>query len=182
MAALHLSGTSSSELSAISATVRSGPALIRDDSPVRNTKSHRRHSASFLLRVAPVFEGGKGDRWMSDAESKNGGSLSSAISNGAVRLLQEYTGRGPTKARTSIDRDSVMVLFGDTLTKGEKKLADVGDGAAVLEMRHRFQQAMREDLIALVESHMERKVVAFMSANHIDPDVGAEVFVLEPVA
>jgi hypothetical protein len=27
---------------------------------------------------------------------------------------------------------------------------------------------------------MERKVVAFMSDNHIDPDYAAEVFVLEP--
>jgi uncharacterized protein YbcI len=48
-------------------------------------------------------------------------------------------------------------------------------------MRHRFQQAMREDLIAVVEKQMERKVVAFMSANHIDPDMAVEVFVLEPL-
>jgi uncharacterized protein YbcI len=63
---------------------------------------------------------------------------SSAISNGAVRLLREYTGRGPTKARTTINHDSVMILFGDTLTKGEKKLADIGDGDVVLHMRHRY--------------------------------------------
>jgi uncharacterized protein YbcI len=48
-------------------------------------------------------------------------------------------------------------------------------------MRHRFQQAMREDLIAVVERQMQRKVVAFMSDNHIDPDVAAEIFVLEPL-
>jgi hypothetical protein len=39
---------------------------------------------------------------------------------------------------------------------------------------------MREDLIAIVERHMERKVIAFMSQNHIDPDLAVEVFVLEP--
>src|SRR5438132_12910403 len=106
---------------------------------------------------------------MADVGAKDGGSTSAAISNGAVRLLQEYTGRGPTKARTSINRDSVMILLGDTLTKGERRLAEIGDGAVVLQMRHRFQEAMREDLIAMVEEHMERKVVAFMSTNHIDP-------------
>ena len=117
---------------------------------------------------------------MLDSEHRARGSTSSAISNGAVRLIHEYTGRGPTKARTTINGDSVMILFGDTLTKGERTLAEKGDGAAVLQMRHRFQEAMREDLIAVVEEHMERKVVAFMSTNHIDPDMAAEVFVLEP--
>jgi uncharacterized protein YbcI len=116
---------------------------------------------------------------MSDSTQARGASAS-AISNGAVRLLQEYTGRGPTKARTVINTDSVMILFGDTLTKGERKLADNGDGEMVLQMRHRFQEAMREDLIALVETTMVRKVVAFMSTNHIDPDMAAEVFVLAP--
>ena len=118
---------------------------------------------------------------MTDLESRARGSTAAAISNEAVRLLHDYTGRGPTKARTSINRDSVMVLFGDTLTKGERRLADLGDGGAVLQMRHRFQQAMREDLIALVEKQMERKVIAFMSANHLDPDMAVEVFVLEPL-
>jgi hypothetical protein len=38
---------------------------------------------------------------------------------------------------------------------------------------------MRDDLVAVVEEPLERKVVAYMSANHIDPDLAAEVFVLE---
>jgi len=118
---------------------------------------------------------------MSETQQRARGSVASAISNGTVRLLQEYTGRGPTRARTTIDRDSVMVLFGDSLTKGEKKLAEVGDGDAVLQMRHRFQIAMREELVAVVEKLMERKVVAFMSANHIAPDMAVEIFVLEPL-
>jgi uncharacterized protein YbcI len=119
---------------------------------------------------------------MLKSEHRARGSTSSAISNRAVQLLHEYSGRGPTKARTTINTDSVMILFADTLTKGERKLAENGDDATVLQMRHRFQQAMREDLIAMVETEMKRKVVAFMSTNHIDPDMAAELFVLEPVA
>ncbi len=41
---------------------------------------------------------------------------------------------------------------------------------------------MRDDLIRLVESELDRKVVAFMSQNHIDPDLAVEEFVLEPTA
>ena len=117
---------------------------------------------------------------MSGIEDPTRGTTAAAISNGAVRLLHDFTGRGPTKARTTITGDSVMVLLGDTLTKGEKTLADKGDGDVVLQMRHRFQLAMRERLIAIVETQTERKVMAFMSANHIDPDMAVEVFVLEP--
>ena len=39
---------------------------------------------------------------------------------------------------------------------------------------------MREDAIASVEQLTGRKVTAFMSANHIEPDLAAELFVLEP--
>ncbi len=39
---------------------------------------------------------------------------------------------------------------------------------------------MRDDLIALVERQLDRKVIAFMSQNHIAPDLAVEVFVLEP--
>jgi uncharacterized protein YbcI len=98
-----------------------------------------------------------------------------------VKLLHEYTGRGPTKARTTINGDSVMILLGDALTKGERKLVETGDHEAVLRMRHSYQEAMRADLIAMVERHMERKVIAFMSTNHVEPDLGAEIFVFEPV-
>jgi uncharacterized protein YbcI len=118
---------------------------------------------------------------MVDAQQGARGSTSSAISNGAVRVVQEYTGRGPTKARTTVNGDHVLILFGDVLTKGERKLVQNGDSEIVTHMRHRFQQAMRDDLIAMVEEHVERKVVAFMSANHIDPDMAAEVFVLAPL-
>jgi uncharacterized protein YbcI len=37
------------------------------------------------------------------------------------------------------------------------------------------------DLTAAIEMILERKVIAFMSDNHIDLDMGVEVFVLEPI-
>jgi hypothetical protein len=38
--------------------------------------------------------------------------------NLTVRLLSQYTGRGPTKARTFFNDDMVTVVLQDTLTKG----------------------------------------------------------------
>ena len=117
---------------------------------------------------------------MSELQSSPTGSVAAAISNAAVRLLHEYTGRGPTKAKTIIGRDVVVIVLADTMTKAEHTLAAKGQSDFVLDMRHRFQLAMREDLVAAVEMNMERTVVAFMSDNHIEPDMAAEVFVLEP--
>jgi hypothetical protein len=34
--------------------------------------------------------------------------------------------------------------------------------------------------VGIVERQLHRKVIAFMSQNHIDPDLAVEVFVLEP--
>ena len=102
------------------------------------------------------------------------------ISTAAVQLLLEYTGRGPTKARTMINDDVVTILLADTLTKGERKLVDNCRSDRVLQLRHDYQLTMRDDLVAVVERQLGRKVIAFMSQNHIDPDLAVEVFVLEP--
>lgn len=109
----------------------------------------------------------------------SGDSATANISNGTVRLLRDYTGRGPTGARTFITDQVVTVLLADALTKAERTLVERGNAERVLEVRQAFQNAMRPDLVELVEGQLERKVVAFMSQNHIDPDLAVEVFVLE---
>jgi uncharacterized protein YbcI len=109
------------------------------------------------------------------------GAVANGISSAVVRLMREYTGRGPTKARTVIGRDTVTVILADTMTKAERKLAESSKSELVLQVRQQFQRTMREDLVAAVEMLMERKVIAFMSDNHIDPDMAAEIFVLEPL-
>jgi uncharacterized protein YbcI len=80
----------------------------------------------------------------------------------------------------SIRDNLVVVLLEDTLTKGERRLVAKGRDVRVLDYRAEFQEAMREDAIASIEKLTGRKVTAFMSANHIDPDLAAELFVLEP--
>jgi uncharacterized protein YbcI len=122
------------------------------------------------------------DQAVTDEQRRARGQASSAISTGAVKLVNEYTGRGPTKAHTIINRDSVAIVLQDTLTKGERSLVAAGQGPDVLAMRRSFQEVMREELVALVESHVHRKVIAFLSDNHFNPDVAVEFFLLEPTA
>ena len=113
-------------------------------------------------------------------EHPHNGSPNAEISRSAVQLLREYTGRGPTRARTTINSDSVMIVLGDILTKGERKLAESGKAQRVLDVRHDFQMVVREELVAVVERTLDRKVIAFMSDNHLDPDLAVEVFILNP--
>jgi len=114
--------------------------------------------------------------------ARDDGTVSAALSNAVVGLVRDYTGRGPTKARISISRDLVSVVMADTLTKAERKLVERGKTDLVLQIRQEFQRTMRDDLVAAVEQITERKVIAFMSDNHIDPDMAAETFVLQPEA
>lgn len=113
-------------------------------------------------------------------ESPREQSVAAKISNRVVQLLHAYTGRGPTKAWTSITDELITVVLRDLLTKGEQSLVADNKSDLVLEMRQAYQQTMRLDLIASVEELTGREVIAFMSANNIDPDIAIESFVLKP--
>ena len=97
-----------------------------------------------------------------------------------MRLLSEYTGRGPTKARTHFSDNLITVVVQDLLTKGERSLIRDGKADLVLETRRAYQLTMREDFTAGIEEITGRQVIAFLSANHIDPDIAIESFMLAP--
>jgi len=107
------------------------------------------------------------------------GQLSADISSAVVHLFSKHTGRGPTKARTTLDADLVVVLLQDNMTKGEKSLVHAGRAAEVLQIRRTFQETMRPELVGVVERLTKRNVVSFMSANDIGPDAAAEIFLLD---
>ena len=108
------------------------------------------------------------------------GELRAEISNAIVQVMHEHTGRGPMKARAYIEEDLVTVILGDTLTGPEQRLVNAGEREIVLEVRHKIQMNMRQDCVGAVERLTGRTVSAFMSSNHVAPDVAAEVFVLAP--
>ena len=109
------------------------------------------------------------------------GTLGAAISTAVVHMLAERTGKGPTKAKTTLGENGVFVVLEDNLTKGERNLAHAGEETSVLDTRRLWQRVMREQMSTTVEELTGRKVVGFMSDSHIDPDLAVEVFVLERV-
>jgi hypothetical protein len=65
---------------------------------------------------------------------------------------------------------------------GERSLVRDGESELVLATRKAFRKTMGPQLILAVERHSGRRVFAFLSENHVDPDVAVESFVLVPEA
>jgi uncharacterized protein YbcI len=107
------------------------------------------------------------------------GTLPSAISTAIVMLMREYTGRGPMKAQTTIRNDVVLVMLEQTLTKGEQVLVTKGRSENVLALRREYQEAMRDESSEKIAQLTGRNVTALMSANHLSPDLAAEIYVLD---
>jgi len=138
------------------------------------------------LSLFPAFDHFRESRERSHDGDRNqlrgalpGSGLPSAISTAIVRMMREYTGRGPMKARTTIRGNVVLVMLEQTLTKGEQMLVTKGRGENVVALRHEYQEAMRVESSKKVAELTRRVVVAMMSANHVTPDLAAEIYVLD---
>jgi uncharacterized protein YbcI len=107
------------------------------------------------------------------------GALGADISRLVVGTVADYTGRGPTKARTTIRDDTVICVTQDNLTKAERRLVAEGETELVITIRRKFQSTMRDDLIGGIERLTGRRVVSFMSDHDADHDYAAEVFILD---
>lgn len=102
-----------------------------------------------------------------------------AISREIVGLLKNLVGRGPTKSRTYIHDDCVIVLLREGHTRGEETMFAAGGGRGVAQGRVDMSETIREPLIEVIERHTDRKVVGFMSSSQQHPDLLCFVFVLE---
>ena len=110
------------------------------------------------------------------------GRPAASISNAITRLHRDHYGRGATTARTIIQRNYVVCFLEDIYTPVERTLIEAGRIEAVRETRNIFQDAMGPKFREAVEEATGRTVIAFMSQVCFDPDMAAEVFVLEPQA
>jgi uncharacterized protein YbcI len=113
-------------------------------------------------------------------EASARGRQAAAISNAITRLHREHYGRGATTVRTIMQRNFVVCFLEDIYTPVERTLIDAGRLEAVRETRTIFQDAMGPTFKDAVEGATGRHVIAFMSQVHFDPDMAAEVFVLDP--
>ena len=103
------------------------------------------------------------------------------ISTGLVQLHSRYYGKGPTKAKTHQVNDTVVSILKGGFTRVERTLLDTGQIESVYQMRRSFQQVMEEEFRRVVEEATGRKVIAYMSSIHVDPDLAVEIFVMEPL-
>ncbi len=110
----------------------------------------------------------------------SGGELNAAITRELVRIHTAAIGRGPRKSYSFHSGDTLITVMLGVLTRAEQTLVAYGEGEAVLAMRRLSQRAMAEEMKVAVARLTGRGVLAFMSDNHLDPDMAVQVFVLEP--
>jgi uncharacterized protein YbcI len=116
---------------------------------------------------------------MAHTDRLTGGELNSALTSELVGVHTGYLGHGPKTASTFYRGNIVVTLMYDVLTKAEKILAQTGRHGDVTEAHGIFNQEMEEDFRAGVERLTGRKVLAFLSARQIEPDVAAAIFLLD---
>jgi uncharacterized protein YbcI len=109
-----------------------------------------------------------------------GGELNAAVTREVVRIHTAAIGRGPRKSYSFHSGDTLVTILLEVLTRAEQNLVAYDEGDAVLAMRRLSQRAMAEEMKAAVARLTGRKVLAFMSDNHLDPDMAVQVFILEP--
>jgi uncharacterized protein YbcI len=109
-----------------------------------------------------------------------GGHLLAAISTSIVGILREHYGRGPMKAKTyAIDDIIVVVMRGSGFTALEQTIMDSGEPDRVIAMREDFQRVMAKRYKETIEELTGRKVLAFLSQAHVEPDITMEIFFVD---
>jgi uncharacterized protein YbcI len=116
-----------------------------------------------------------------EQEQLHGGRLLVAVSDGVVRLLRDFAGKGPTTCKAYwAGPDILVVMLRGGYTAAEQTFFEGGHGQSVRESRMKLQDTLSARMSAMIEELTGRKVIAFMNASHQDPDLSAELFVLEP--
>jgi len=154
----------------ISPTDVSGGARRLDDAMSRDSEQSAAPRAPSAVNAAPAPSG---------SPRLEGGELNQAITSALVGIHGRYLGRGPQSATTFYQGNVVVSLLSGVLTHAERTLNEANQGEAVNQIRHLFQETMEADFEEAVERLTGRKVVAFISGNNLDPDIAAEVFVLD---
>jgi uncharacterized protein YbcI len=103
-----------------------------------------------------------------------------AISTRVVAILRDHYGRGPMKAKTyALDDLIVVVMRGSGFTSLEQTIMDSGEPDRVVDMRHDFQRMMTDRFTHTIEELTGRKVLAFLSQAHVEPDITMEIFFID---
>jgi uncharacterized protein YbcI len=108
-----------------------------------------------------------------------GGRLLSEITNRIVAFMREHYGRGPIKAKTYVLDNLIVCVLSDGFTAIERTMVEGGQPDRVLAMRRDFQQLMKARYSEMIQELTGRKVLAFLSQAHIEPDLTIEMFLMD---
>jgi uncharacterized protein YbcI len=108
-----------------------------------------------------------------------GGRLLSEINNRIVALIREHYGRGPIKAKTYVLDNLIVCVLANGLTPMERTMIEAGESERVLDLRRDFQRVMKPRYNRLIEELTGRKMLAFLSQAHVDPDLSVEIFLMD---
>jgi uncharacterized protein YbcI len=108
-----------------------------------------------------------------------GGKLLSEITNRLVSFMREHYGRGPIKAKTYVLDNLIVCVLSDGITAIERTMMEGGEPERVLDMRRDFQRMMRVRYTNMIEDLTGRKVLAFLSQAHVEPDLTIEIFLMD---
>lgn len=112
-------------------------------------------------------------------DTPRGGQTLVELSNAMVALHREHFGRGPGAAKSFVNDEMVICVLNDIYTAVERTLIRAGQAEHVRRTRALHQEALEDEYKVRVEGIMGRRVVAFLSVVHVDPDVAIEVFLLD---
>lgn len=105
------------------------------------------------------------------------GALVSQLSREIVQLHARLYGRGPTKARSYLQGDYAACVLEEVFTTAERTLIVAGSGDHVRDTRKKFQDAVKEEFISVVERITGRPVRVFLSQVDIDANLALEFFI-----
>jgi len=109
----------------------------------------------------------------------SGDLLLEAVTASMITLHQRYHHRAPVTAKTLLLGDDLLAcVLGGVYTDVEKTMIELQRATVVQETRSAFQEAMQHTFIAEVERLSGREVLAFISNQHIGPDIEIELFML----
>lgn len=105
------------------------------------------------------------------------GALVSQLSRELVQLHARLYGRGPTKARSYLEDDYAVCILEEIFTTAERTLIAAGSSQHVSETRQKFQEAVEDEFIGVVERITGRSVKVFLSQVDVDANLALEFFV-----
>ena len=97
-------------------------------------------------------------------------------------MHQRYHHRAPVTAKTLLLSDEVLIcVLAGVYSDVEKTMIELQRGTLVQQVRSAFQVAMQHKFISAVERLSGREVLAFVSDQHVGPDIEIELFMLKPI-